>query len=128
MTSPMVASEPDVSNVSKGAAKRRPSRPSPELRTQRETAVQPLFGELKSQGRSQTWLARQLGVSVRLINHYAHGNNRMPDQLLTQACTLIGFDRAWLETRSPLLRANPDLVVFTPKEPKNATKNTKERI
>lgn len=62
----------------------------------RRYALEPLKTALAREGRTQTWLARQLGerigiqVAISTLNNYVMGHARIPRNVLSAACWIAG--------------------------------------
>ena len=50
-----------------------------------------IFDTLATQGRSQQWLARQLGIHRSLLTHYKAGRRQMPEALVRRSAELLGL-------------------------------------
>lgn len=57
----------------------------------RETPLSLVFATMEAQGRTQTWLARQLGVTKGQITHYKVGRRTPSDQEVRRAHELLGL-------------------------------------
>ena len=71
----------------------------------RKYALEPLKAVLRREGRTQAWLARQLGervamqVSRRQLSDYLNGYARIPQRVLSAACWIAGAREADVMTR-----------------------------
>jgi ribosome-binding protein aMBF1 (putative translation factor) len=50
-----------------------------------------IFATLEAQGRKKAWLAKQLGVSAQMVNHYRARTSPMPAERIRRACELLGL-------------------------------------
>lgn len=67
----------------------------------RARTLEPLFVVLESQGRSVTWLARQLGVSRSVLVNYRYGWRRVPPGLVERACKILGIPTSLVPLSAP---------------------------
>jgi transcriptional regulator with XRE-family HTH domain len=64
-------------------------RASEDARRVRAEAMQPLFDLIDSRGLKRVWVAQKIGIDKRRLSRYEHGENRMPDEIFTQLCSLL---------------------------------------
>lgn len=50
-----------------------------------------VFAALEAQGRTQQWLATQLGIHKSLLTHYKSGRRSAPEPIVRRACELLGL-------------------------------------
>lgn len=50
-----------------------------------------IFDTLEAQGRTQQWLARQLGVHRSVLTHYKSGRRQMPEAMVLRSAELLGL-------------------------------------
>lgn len=49
-----------------------------------------LFEILKAQGRTQRWLAGQLGIHESLLSKYAQGHRKLPASIAEESARILG--------------------------------------
>lgn len=50
-----------------------------------------IFETLESQGRTQRWLARQLGIHWTHLTHYKNGSRKAPEAIIRRSAELLGL-------------------------------------
>lgn len=50
-----------------------------------------IFETLEAQGRTQRWLARQLGINWTLLSHYKSGARKAPESVVRRSAELLGL-------------------------------------
>lgn len=50
-----------------------------------------IFETLESQGRTQRWLARQLGIHWTHLTHYKNGSRKAPEAVIRRSAELLGL-------------------------------------
>jgi transcriptional regulator with XRE-family HTH domain len=50
-----------------------------------------VFQTLQAQGRTQRWLARQLGIDPSLLTKYKSGARVAPEHVVRRSCELLGL-------------------------------------
>lgn len=50
-----------------------------------------IFETLEAQGRTQRWLARQLGIHWTHLTHYKNGSRVAPEWVVTRSAELLGL-------------------------------------
>ncbi len=63
----------------------------PEIQESRKAAMAPIFTYVSEHGIKQTWLARQIGVSVRSLGYYKDGLNEPPLEVVEAAWRVLGL-------------------------------------
>jgi len=58
----------------------------------------PIAQTLRAQGRTQRWLAAQLGVSESLLSRYLHGHRPMPAHVVRRAAAGLGVPEPFLRS------------------------------
>jgi transcriptional regulator with XRE-family HTH domain len=53
--------------------------------------VEIIFETLAAQGRTQLWLARQLGIHRSLLAHYKSGARKPPESIVRRSAELLGL-------------------------------------
>lgn len=59
--------------------------------TRTDNPMAQVFAVMAEQGRTQAWLARKLGVTRGMVNHYKMGRYRPNDEQIRRAHELLGL-------------------------------------
>lgn len=70
-----------------------------------------IFEALEAQGRTQRWLARQLGIHWTHLTHYKNGSRKAPDAIVLRSAELLGLPPSVLVQRADMFPAGDDRSV-----------------
>lgn len=79
------------------------ARPTEDQRKRRAAILQFIFDELDRQGRKRVWFADRLGISIKSLWNYEHGERRVPPDFIEQARKLLKIPREQIPPREALL-------------------------
>lgn len=64
--------------------------------------MQIIFDTLEAQGRTQRWLARQLGIHWTHLTHYKNGTRKPSEEIVRRSAELLGLPESVVLQPAPV--------------------------